>query len=265
MGIILYENLDIGEIPPTPPTPHLSYEISLSLNKSSNLFLEYAKKFGYPIGYIQEQKGAVLQNIVPVHKTEYQQISTSSKVELALHTETAFHPYKPDYVMLLCLRGDSTAVTTYANLTDIIKHISPVGQKMLQEKNFTTGVDLSFRSNGEEDSQIPISIIKKVDGVLTFTYDVTVIKGSTPQAQELLEEVQSIIEKCTQEIILKTGDLLVIDNKKTIHGRKPFQARYDGTDRWVQRILVRKKLPPENQRVGNIIITSFTNGEKNDR
>lgn len=261
MGIILYENLDIGEIPPTPATPHLAYETSLSLNKSSNLFLEHVKKFGHPIGYIQEQSGAILQNIVPVHKTEYQQISTSSKVELALHTETAFHPYKPDYVMLLCLRGDPNAVTTYANLADILKHISPVGKQMLKEKVFTTGIDLSFRTNGERDREIPISILKEVDGTLTFTYDVTVIKGSTPQAQELLNELQDIIEACTQEVVLKTGDLLVIDNRKTIHGRKPFQARYDGTDRWVQRILVRKKLPPENQRIGNIIITSFDNGE----
>jgi alpha-ketoglutarate-dependent taurine dioxygenase len=56
---------------------------------------------------------------------------------------------------------------------------------------------------------------------------------------------------------LETGDLLVIDNNKTIHGRKPFQARYDGTDRWVQRILVRKELPPSDQINGHIITTEF--------
>jgi L-asparagine oxygenase len=86
---------------------------------------------------------------------------------------------------------------------------------------------------------------------------VTVIKGESWIAKELLEEVQWAIEKCTQEIVLKTGDLLVIDNRNTIHGRKPFQPRYDGTDRWVQRVLVRKELPPDDQIDGHIITTEF--------
>jgi L-asparagine oxygenase len=86
---------------------------------------------------------------------------------------------------------------------------------------------------------------------------VTVIKGESWIAKELLEEVQWAIEQCTQEIVLKTGDLLVIDNRNTIHGRKPFQARYDGADRWVQRILVRKELPPADQIDGHMIITEF--------
>ena len=73
-----------------------------------------------------------------------------------------------------------------------------------------------------------------------------------------LEELELAIQKCIKEIVLKTGDLLVIDNRKTIHGRKPFQARYDGTDRWVQRVLVRKELPPIDQRDGRIITTTFS-------
>ena len=52
-------------------------------------------------------------------------------------------------------------------------------------------------------------------------------------------------------------DLLVIDNEKTIHGRKPFQPRYNGTDRWVQRVLVRKEIPPSNQINGHVITTKF--------
>ena len=123
MGIILFKNLDIGFVPNTPATPFPNSIKQTSSDKSSLVFLKYAQKFGHPVSYVQEQKGQLVQNIVPVHKTETQQISTSSKVELALHTETAFHPYKPDYVLLLCLRGDPNAVTTYANVEDIFKKL----------------------------------------------------------------------------------------------------------------------------------------------
>ena len=255
MGVILYDNLEVGYVPPTPAQPY--FESSL-LYYAKQTLLQYAGKFGHPISYIQEQQGSLIQNIVPVHKTETQQISTSSKVELGLHTETAFHPYKPDYVMLLCLRGDHKAVTTYANLADILKQLDAHTRRVLKQKWFTTGIDLSFRTNKEPDQKIPTAIVGKLDGMLTLIYDELLIKGTNDLAKEALDKVQQAIKKCTQEIVLHTGDLLVIDNRKTIHGRKPFQPRYDGTDRWVQRMLIRKKLPPSDQLDGRIITTKFS-------
>lgn len=254
MGVILYNNVEIGYIPKTPAQPY--FESSL-LYYAKQTLLQYAAKFGHPISYIQEQKGSLIQNIVPVHKTETQQISTSSKVELGLHTETAFHPHKPDYVMLLCLRGDHNAVTTYCNLSDILKQLDLHTRRVLKQKWFTTGIDLSFRTNNEPDQEIPISIVGESDNMLTLTYDELLIKGINDLAKEALKKVGEAIKNCTQEIVLKTGDLLVIDNRKTIHGRKPFQPKYDGTDRWVQRMLVRKNLPPSDQLDGRIVVTKF--------
>jgi L-asparagine oxygenase len=36
--------------------------------------------------------------------------------------------------------------------------------------------------------------------------------------------------------------LLVLDNNITVHGRTAFQAKYDGSDRWIQRVVVRKEI-----------------------
>ncbi len=251
MSIILYDNVEIGYIPPTPAEPYFKSSL---LYYAEQTLLQYAAKFGYPISYVQEQQGSLIQNIIPIHNTETQQISTSSKVELGLHTETAFHPYKPDYIMLLCLRGDHKAATTYANLSDILNQLDVNSRRVLKQKWFTTGIDLSFRTNNEPDQEIPISIVGELDGMLTLTYDELLIKGINDLATEALEKVSQAIKNCTQEIVLKTGDLLVLDNRKTIHGRKPFQARYDGTDRWVQRMLVRKTLPSKEFLVYNNII-----------
>jgi len=257
MGIILFKNLDIGFVPKTPATPFPNSIKEASSDKSSMVFLEYAHKFGHPVSYAQEQEGQLVQNILPVHKTETQQISTSSKVELALHTETAFHPYKPDYVLLLCLRGDPSAVTTYANVDDIVKKLDLWVIATLQKKWFTTNIDISFRTKGEKDKNIPISVLEKTEDGYNFIYDYTFVKANDELGRAALEKLHEAVQECIQEIVLETGDLLVIDNNKTIHGRKPFQARYDGTDRWVQRILVRKELPPSDQIHGHIITTEF--------
>lgn len=257
MSIKLFKNLDIGFVPKTPATPFITSIKDAPSDRSSIVFLEYARKFGYPISYIQEQNGQLFQNILPVHKTETQQISTSSKVELAMHTETAFHPYKPDYVLLLCLRGDPNAVTTYANIDDIIEKLDLWVIATLQKKWFTTNIDISFRTKGQKDKSIPISVLEKTEDGYNFIYDYTFVKAKDELGRAALDKLHEAVQECIKEIVLETGDLLVIDNNKTIHGRKPFQARYDGTDRWVQRILVRKELPPSDQIDGHIITTEF--------
>lgn len=257
MGIILFKDVEIGHVPKTPVTPFPSSVAGNSSKTAAETLLKYAHQFGHPISYIQEQEGQLFQNIVPVHKTEAQQISTSSKVELAMHTETAFHPYKPDYVMLLCLRGDSSAVTTYANVDEIIKKLDLWVIATLQKKWFTTNIDISFRTKGQRDKSIPISVLEKTEDGYNFIYDYTFVKANDELGRAALEILHKAVQECVQEITLQSGDLLVIDNNKTIHGRKPFQARYDGTDRWVQRVLVRKELPPDDQIDGHVITTEF--------
>ena len=256
-GIFLHGSVGIGFVPKTPATPFASSIKQQSSKESTRTLLHYANQLGYPISYIQEQNGQLIQNILPVHKTEAQQISTSSKVELALHTETAFHPYKPDYILLLCLRGDEKAATTYANVNDIIELLSDEVIKSLKQPWYRTAVDDSFRTQGEPQKEFIMPIISELEGKMTITYDNFFMRGINTYASLALAELNYAIQKCTREIVLKTGDLLVIDNSTVIHGRKPFQARYDGTDRWVQRMLVRKQLPPDDQIDGNIITTKF--------
>jgi len=260
-GIVLVENLSIGDIPSTPKNSNFN---NLTLNPSRNILLKYAQVYGWPISFVQEQKGELIQNIFPIKKTENQQISTSSKIELGLHTETAFHPYKPTAVLLLCLRGDPNAITTYAYVDEIVKHLEPSVVDTLKKLWFTTSIDDSFRTNGESDMELTCSVLRnnfsknvKAEQFFDITYDEVLMKGINDEATDALIHLKNAIKNCTREIVLKTGDLLVINNKTTIHGRRPFDARYDGTDRWVQRILAIDTLPPASHRDGHVIITKF--------
>lgn len=255
MGIKLFTNVEIGDVPRTPAQPYFN---SPFLDVARRTLLLHALDLGYPISFAQEQSGALIQNILPVHKTEYDQISTSSKVQLALHTEAAFHPYKPDYVMLLCLRGDPLAVTTYANIDDIVKLLDNEMISYLQDPVYSTGIDKSFTSLEKKYKEVKLPILKNIgNNEYNFLYDEDLMKPTNILASMALEKLSEAISKCIKEVVLQTGDLLIIDNNKTIHGRKPFQPRYDGTDRWVQRMLVRKELPPKDQMNGHIITTSF--------
>ena len=262
MGIKLYKNIEIGEIGPTPPIPFVSDD---SLPAAKQSLIAFGSLLGRPVSYKQEQAGQLIQHVLPVFKTEHGQISTSSKSNLELHTETAFHPYKPSYVLLLCLRGDVDAVTTYANSEDIVAKISNESLELLQQPIYVTRIDESFRPNGEQDFEMNVSILRKnLDKGFDITYDSYFMRGTTDEAQEALDEFNRAINESVQEIVLEQGDLLVIDNNKTVHGRKPFQARYDGTDRWVMRLLVVNYSIPRQHLSGSTIVTNFGKEKPND-
>jgi alpha-ketoglutarate-dependent taurine dioxygenase len=264
MGITIYRNQRIGEIPPTPATSIIDDSVTPD---SVKVLKEYGSILGHPVSYVQEQNGRLIQNLVPVHKTEYQQISTSSKVELEMHTESSFHPFRPSYVLLLCLRGDEAVATTYADDFDIVPKLSNEAISILQKKWFTTQIDQSFRSDGQPDVHIHTPILEKTNTdwmVWKITYDSWFMKAvgdgsdeSRSQAERALQEMRDAVNSSTKEVVLKTGDLLVINNDCTVHGRKPFQPRYDGTDRWVQRMLAIREMPPSEHIDGHMITTKF--------
>jgi L-asparagine oxygenase len=250
VGICVIPNIAIGEIPATPKS-----DKEVQLPEIEKTMREYAAHYGSPFGYIQEQGDTVFQQIVPVKNLESVQISSSSVTELDLHTETAFHPYPPDYVFLLCLRGDSKAFTTYANLDVVLKKLSKTTQKVLRQPWFTTRIDESFVLKGQQDKSFDIPILQGDNQNTRIVYDKFFMRATSTAGRTALEELNQAIKSSVKKVALKSGELMIIDNRKTVHGRLPFTPRYDGTDRWLMRTLVMKKLPSIENMSGEIVTT----------
>lgn len=65
-----------------------------------------AKILGDPIDYAQEKNGEIYQNVRPRKGQENKIASDSSQITLDLHVENGYHPIRPDFLMLYCLRQD---------------------------------------------------------------------------------------------------------------------------------------------------------------
>jgi len=239
--ITVVHSIDVGDVPPTPTD--ISYKFSTS-HKSIKALNYIINSYGYLIGYSQEQNGNLIHNIIPLPQQALNQISSSSETALALHTELAFHPYKPDYVFLMCLREDLSVLTTYAVLNEILTHLSKETIAVLHQQWFTTTIDLSFILNGAVDKTIPTTVLTTTDEGVTFTYDEALTKPVNELADVALKELKIAINKSIRYVALETGDLLILNNKTVVHGRNMFKPKYDGTDRWLQRALVIKERPP---------------------
>jgi alpha-ketoglutarate-dependent taurine dioxygenase len=58
------------------------------------------------------------------------------------------------------------------------------------------------------------------------------------RATEALKRFGEALGRCRRTLVLNPGEMLIVDNRRAVHGREPFTASYDGTDRWLVRILV---------------------------
>ena len=252
-GAVLVRGIDVGDPGPTPDR----MEPAVTGTRSAAALLDAAGRLGNPVGYVQEHGGQVIQNIFPLADSVGQQISTSSDVSLAFHTETAFHPHKSHYLLLLCLRGDPTARTTLCSVEALVPRLGPDVVSTLSEPRYRTGVDLSFgRGDGWMTAPAPV-LGRAADGTRTLNYDGELTVGLDTEARAALTALTDAIASTYTSVVLEAGDLLVIDNHRAVHGRSEFRARFDGTDRWLQRTFVVDELATIADREGSVVTTRF--------
>lgn len=254
-GALLIRDVPIGALPATPATPTTATNKDLATELA---LLTVARRLGEPVGYVPEHGGRIVQNIVPTASDADRQTSTSSRSNLMFHTETAFHPHRPRYLLLLCLRGDPTAQTTLVSIHDLLDHLPAATVDLMFEARFRTAVDASFL-DGRENVLGPCRpLITGTRAEPTFVFDADLTVGIDAQADAVLADVRRAIEEIQSAVVLEPGDLLVIDNHLAVHGRSPFTARFDGTDRWLQRTFVVDDLAPSAaERRGRVIVTEF--------
>ncbi len=254
-GAVLVPGCPVGNVPPTPLTRH---GVDKPDRISEQTLLGAAMRLGEPVGFAQEHGGDIVQDLYPLASSVGRQLSTSSGVELAFHTETAFHPHKPRFLLLLCLRGNSAAATTLCSVDDIIALLPPATVEVLRQPRFRCGVDESFGAGSAWVTEPAPVIEHAADGMWVLTFDGELTLGTDARAEAAINEVNEAIARARTSVTLASGDLLIVDNHRAVHGRSPFTARFDGTDRWLQRTFVVSSLAPSaDEREGRVITTRF--------
>jgi L-asparagine oxygenase len=237
-GFVRLRNCPIDES--LSPTPTDSPQVVPPLARA--VITAIAVRLGTPVGYLQEAGGERIQQIYPVRAHATRQTSKSSRSSLNFHVETAFHRYRPDYLLLLCLRSDRTARTLVSSIDRILPRLTQRDLDVLRRPVFETGVDESFLDGGAEHlGKVVVAPIAGPEHDPSIIADVdmmTVCDPSDTAAVRALTNLNRAIEASQVPVVLAAGDLVAIDNRRAAHGRGSFRARYDGSDRWLLRAFV---------------------------
>jgi Fe(II)/alpha-ketoglutarate-dependent arginine beta-hydroxylase len=227
-------------------------------------FLLCGSVLGDSIAWATQQNRHLVHDVLPIRGHENVQINSASDATITWHTEDAFHPYRAEYIGLMCLRNDDGVESTYACIDDI--ELDDEVIKVLLQPRFLLMPDESHRIDGEPtgcDGRTAELIQRsraRIEQMSRCPDRVAVLFGDPSEpyiridpyfmrrdtddraAEEALDRIIAAIDDKLTATALAPGDVLFVDNFKAVHGRKSFKARYDGRDRWLKRLNIARDL-----------------------
>lgn len=256
-GALTLVNLPIDE--PLAPTP-----IDSRRNPDKDTFISEAcllavcLVLGQPLGYRDEKDAEIIQAVAPVRAESLSTSSESSDSALPFHTDFSFdkwHPERPfnvhnaDYIVLFCLRGDrhEEALTYYADARDICRRLDQADIKIMREKRYQFAASYSFTGTcgSERIWSVPSPLLSGPDAFPEISVDMLCgVRAMDDEAATALEALRTTCNEpgVASAVCLRPGDVLIIDNRKGAHARSAFRADFDGQDRWLHRVYVRRSL-----------------------
>lgn len=264
VGVISGYPVSGRKIGSTPPHWKARQDISPTLEEEILLVL-FGSLLGDPLGWATQQNGYLVHDVLPIKENEQSQLGTGSQQTLWWHNEDAFHPFRGDYIGLMCLRNPDAVPTTYSCIDMInldAKHL-----ETLFEPRFIIRPD---ESHSEEHRELQ-SVVGAPEDMLESSYERINQMNDAPrtqaalfgdpkspyvridpyfmssedgndEAREALDALFKAMDESLSELVLQPGSFLFIDNYRAVHGRKPFKAKYDGNDRWLKRINITRDL-----------------------
>jgi len=232
--------IDDGGIGPTPASWATAGDCAAEWDV---ILLLLATAMGHPIAWEGQQEGRFVHNIVPSPGHEIEQTGASSTVLLSPHTEDAFHPGRAHLLLLACMRNHDAVATTAAGIrkvrlgADDLALLSRPVLPILPDDAYAEA-----QSFAGEPPKVPV-LWQTADGP-TLRYDpaYTPLDEAPADYRAAYGRLTAELERVSVAVALEPGDVLVVDNDQIVHGRVPFKARYDGTDRWLKRINVVRDL-----------------------
>ncbi len=196
--------------------------------------LELVAAVGNPIAFADEFDGAFVHDIRPRAEMRDAQVSSTTG-NLNPHTEDAYHPISPDLLVLGCVEGGPTPVPT--RLTPFDPTSEPLAW-VLDDPDLGSPLfrfEYCYLTPLRGQFSRPFAVLDDTGARRRLRVNQL---GATLCASE---RAQAALRRLLAtpipplDVFLTPGDVLVVDNARTIHGRPPMDASFDDGDRWLRR------------------------------
>lgn len=199
-----------------------------------------ASLLGEVFSWYGQQDGSLIHDLVPTYTDRNAQLGSGSETALSWHTEDAFHPCRGDFVALHSVRAKKDAKSTLSWLRR--DALTPENIAVLMADKYEFEPDSSYTDHATFTNE-PVALLYGSSTAPYLRADSVYYKPPAGECERnALGELFSALDSALIEIEMSSGDTLILNNRRVVHGRSKFQAQYDGNDRWVKRINVAENL-----------------------
>lgn len=236
-----------------PQTPGLDHHCLATTKKSfisEGMILAIGSILGSPFSFSNEFNNQLVHQVRPIESKKDSLTSLGSVEPLDYHQEVGFSKSKPDYLTLLGLKHGNQAENAYTKLlfnSDIISRLSPEHLDILEKPYFILNLTPAFQLT---EIPTPAGLIQKQgNGHYEICYmanskiDIAAPPEYHTKAQKALQALSDITKHNNSvQFLIQKGDVLIINNKQTLHARTAFKPDFSKPDtlRWLQRIYIKQ-------------------------
>jgi L-asparagine oxygenase len=199
-----------------------------------------AAGLGSMYAFTHQQAGALIGDVCPnPDNRNLSNINSGSSRPFDYHTEDAFHPCSPDYLILLCLRNPDLVPLT-VSVPD-----TPVPESLWQALYRPIFTHMPSLSHGEARAmsmRSPVLFGSSDRPLMRINMGTIIRDNLNKTSSEALNRLAQAFAENSQDVELAVGDCVILDNLRAVHARRAFEARFDGRDRWLRRAIVLRDL-----------------------
>lgn len=242
--------VDDDRIGPTPAHWSAQHDPG-STAREEFFFVLVGNVLGEPFGWSTLQAGRLIHDVLPVKGEEFAQSGHGSTANLEWHTEDGFHPFRCDYLGLMAMRNHTRVATTFGSMrmvdlpTDVRRTLFEPRFLIRPDDEHLRASDMSRTSVhdlADPDTPVPVLFGDPTQPYLRIDpYFMTAVTDDG-EANFALKTIVAALDEVLDDLVLEAGDVGIIDNYRAVHGRRPFRARHDGTDRWLKKIVLTRDL-----------------------
>jgi Fe(II)/alpha-ketoglutarate-dependent arginine beta-hydroxylase len=224
-------------------------------------------QLGEIFSFASLQEGRLVEDILPIEGLEDAQLGLSSLGGFDFHVDDPFDEDRCDFFGLIAMRNPDRTETMLAAIEDA--DLSGLDTDVLFEPRFLIQVDPEHLEGmgitDEVTLKRPVLNGSRSAPGLCLDWTYTDAVPGDARAQAALADLRSRMEAVMTTVALEPGDLLLVDNYRSVHGRRPFRPRYDGADRWLRHVMVTldlgrslaRRSSAEDRRIGPLSLAAM--------
>jgi hypothetical protein len=214
-------------------------------DRNNALMKSVSDLLGDAVGFSGEGNASMVQNLKPDKKDMHSQAGTGSKVNLEAHSDLAhLYPYNPDFLMLFCVNSGTGDLpkTTLFDINLLEKYLTKEKSDHLKNTDFQYYLPHSFQDDLSYGKNIFKPPLHQNGRQLESCFQFNTMQPTNIESLNILKEVKHIVDEKSDLISLQTGDLLIIKNKRMLHGRSAFNPIFSQNTRWLKRLYITKNI-----------------------